>query len=137
MPKIEPNGLPPGPPSVVVECPSQNPMNTNAGGVGVVVGGVIASGGPGAGNNNNNGQVVVAGVGGGGGVGQDMPQKKFPCHLCRRSFMHKQSLDIHMRSHTGEETLFIYYHYEIAYGTEFIWKEIHAEFLSLATCLSL
>lgn len=35
-------------------------------------------------------------------IGAEMPQKKFPCHLCRRSFMHKQSLDIHMRSHTGK-----------------------------------
>jgi len=47
------------------------------------------------------------------GVGEKPPQqadsvpktfqsKRFMCNLCERSFMHKQSLDIHMRSHTGE-----------------------------------
>jgi hypothetical protein len=102
MPKIEPNGLiaPGGPPPVIVDCPVQTPMNSsnnsnnNAGLVGV---GVIAPVGPGPGSNNNNNT-----TNGAAGNGQDMPQKKFPCHLCRRSFMHKQSLDIHMRSHTGE-----------------------------------
>lgn len=109
---------------------NNNPSaGSGGGGLGVAIPG--SSGGVGGGNNNsttsssslinagmmgnNNGTGpggLVIGRGPGGAVeqqqggpdlGPDMPQKKFPCHLCRRSFMHKQSLDIHMRSHTGKK----------------------------------
>jgi len=78
MPKTEANGIVPVP-----ECPRPSNNNNNNAGTGS---------GTGAGSNNNGSSLLVP----------DMPQKKFPCHLCRRSFMHKQSLDIHMRSHTGK-----------------------------------
>jgi hypothetical protein len=55
----------------------------------------------------NVGMVGGAIVGNASDIGADLPQKKFPCHLCRRSFMHKQSLDIHMRSHTGKIAMII------------------------------
>lgn len=126
MPKIEPNN---GLNNTVVLSggPIQQPINIALGlGLGPGPGTSNNGGGPdpqiaGSSNNasglniinNTNGSGQGPGPGPGPGPGQvqgmqaagdgtDMPQKKFPCHLCRRSFMHKQSLDIHMRSHTGK-----------------------------------
>lgn len=80
--KLEvPVQLPPPPVPVVIPNNTGNPM-------------------PGGSGNANNGGPGAQQPGQPGAATQ--PQKKFPCHLCRRSFMHKQSLDIHMRSHTGK-----------------------------------
>jgi hypothetical protein len=134
MPKVEPNGLTsaalstPGPPP---PPPSHSSTSNNAGSSGGVAGTSSSGSNPTPVINNssinNNGSGggpgglgVVPLVGGalpplvgGGGIPLDMPQKKFPCHLCRRSFMHKQSLDIHMRSHTGNYLFSLSQHMQI------------------------
>lgn len=85
------------PPQIKMELPPPPPPV-----VPVVVANNTAGPLPGGSGANNGGPAAAAGA---AGVAPAAPQKKFPCHLCRRSFMHKQSLDIHMRSHTGQRTV--------------------------------